>query len=247
MAKQINEIMKKHTKTIRAGGVGIVAALLMFVGVSGILAYQTDSEVSDNVFTVGRVKIDLTEPAYPGNDSDDVKDQLGFQETAKNPTVTNTGINDAVVFIKMTVPVENVVTINDDGTKNESARQELFFFKDSADAATSHANNFTSTWIELPAYETGTNMAGDTRTYVFGYSRKVAKDQSTDPLFDKVQFARLLEHSLVSGTEEDIDIEAYAIQAGGLFNNSAVIDTNGTLTAADLGKIYSLYVVQNEE
>lgn len=244
---KFTNILKKHSKTLRTGGVGIIAAVLMFVSVSGIMAYPTDDEVAKNVFTVGRVKIDLLEPDWPGNDDPSTENQLGFQETAKNPTIKNVGTNDAVVFIRMTVPVEEVITINDDGTKNAAARQELFIFKDAADAETAHANNFTSTWVELPAFETGTDMSKTTRTYVFGYSRKIAKNASTDPLFDKVQFKRLLEHNLPSGTEEAIQIEAFAIQAGGILNSGVEINTTGAIPAADLAKIYQTYINQNPD
>ena len=35
-------------------------------------AYLTDAETATNTFTVGKVKIDLEEPGYPGNDSDEM-------------------------------------------------------------------------------------------------------------------------------------------------------------------------------
>lgn len=65
--------MKKKTILVAAIAVVLVAALV----VGGTLAYFTDkSEVKDNVFTVGNVKIDLIESTYhrEGNDNSGDKD-----------------------------------------------------------------------------------------------------------------------------------------------------------------------------
>ena len=236
--------MKKQTFIWTA----IVCLLLSFVaffGVRQIYSYQTDNEELENQFTPGRVKIDLIEPEYPGNDADEVKNQLGNQETAKNPKVTNDDINDVVIFIKMTVPVENVIQVHEDGTKDAQSKQELYYFKLATDLASTHANNFRSSWIELPERETGVDLTGTTRTYVFGYNVRVAPNNTTDALFDKIQFKNLLEENLATTAQENIQLEAFAIQADSILGEDAVIPTEGTITKANLLKIYDIYMKQN--
>ena len=238
--------LKKRKKTMVALGAAAIAGVLSFGGVSGILAYQTDAETMNNVVTIGEVTMELTEPNWPGNDSDTVKNQLGNQETPKNPTIKNTGTNDAVVFLRMTVPVADVTPVSDTGTLGTKARQELYYFKKTADTAEAHANNFYANWIELPTKETGTDMASATRTYVFGYKTKITANQSTDPLFDKIQLKNLIEGSLPSKTSESIKLEAFAIQADEIISGD-VVDTSGDMNAEALTKIYTIYVTQNNK
>lgn len=236
--------MKKQTFILTAI-VCLALSFVAFFGIRYIYTYQTDREVLENNFITGKVKIDLTEPEYPGNDADEVKDQLGNQETLKNPKVTNVDVNDVVIFIKMTVPVENVIQVHEDGTKDVQAKQEIYYFKLATDAASAHTNNFRSSWIELPERETGTDLAGNTRTYIFGYSLKVAPNATTDALFDKIQFKNLLEENLATTAQENIKIEAFAIQADNIINNGAIIPTNSTISKTNLLKIYDIYMNQN--
>lgn len=73
--------MKKKTILVAAIAVMLVAALV----VGGTLAYFTDkTEVKDNVFTVGNVKIDLIESTYhrEGNDNSGDKDIPDPRQTA---------------------------------------------------------------------------------------------------------------------------------------------------------------------
>ena len=244
--RNFKNLIKKRKKTMIAVGTAVLTGVLSFSGVSGILAYQTDAETMNNVITVGDVAIELTEPNWPSNSSEEVKNQLGNQETLKNPTITNTGTNDAVVFIRMTVPVADVAAVSDTGVLETSKKQELYFFKRTADIASVHTNNFYDNWVELTTEEKGTDMSQATRTYVFGYKTRVVKDQATDPLFDKIQMKNLLEGSVPSKTSENIKIEAFAIQADDVISET-VIDTNGSMSAETLSKIYEIYVAQNNK
>lgn len=236
--------MKKQT-LIWTTLICLVLSFVAFFGVRAMYAYQTEGEVLDNQFTLGQIKIDLTEPDYPGNNADEVKNQLGNQETLKNPKVTNTDRNDVIIFIKMTVPVENVTAVHEDGTKENKTKQEIYYFKQLTDLPSTHANNFRSSWIELPEKEEGTNLSGTTRTYIFGYNKRVAPEGVTDALFDKIQFKDLLEESLATTAQENIKIEAFAIQADSILGEDAVIPTEGTITKANLLKIYDIYMKQN--
>ncbi len=100
---------------------GACAVLMIFVG---IMAYFTSTEKVTNKFTVGNVKIDLIEPSFPGNADpdnvptnkrivdDDDKDIsysdanyiLPGELVPKDPTIVNTGKNEAIVFMKVEIP-----------------------------------------------------------------------------------------------------------------------------------------------
>lgn len=140
---------------------GLIAA--MGIGGAAIAAYLTDSETTTNTFTVGKVKHELEEKHYPGNDSDEVKTMEPGKEIPKDPQVENTGNNDMVSFLRVLSPVADVAIVNDDGTgltydqatgKPVTSAQEIFWMKDTADGIGTHANNFDANWVELPAKET---------------------------------------------------------------------------------------------
>lgn len=67
----------------------IACGLVVSVAAGGTVAYLTDAETATNTFTVGKVKIDLEEPGYPGNDSDEVKNIVPNQEIVKDPQIEN--------------------------------------------------------------------------------------------------------------------------------------------------------------
>lgn len=75
-----------------------LVVILLTLVVGGTLAYFTDSDQAENVFTVGNVKIELNENnwveenallVYPG------------ESVAKDPTVANTGNNPCYVRVKV--------------------------------------------------------------------------------------------------------------------------------------------------
>lgn len=88
--------MKKKTILVAAIAVMLVAALV----VGGTLAYFTDkTEAKQNTFTVGNVKIDLTETAWNANESHTLVPGKFYD---KNPTITvKEGSQDAYVFLKL--------------------------------------------------------------------------------------------------------------------------------------------------
>lgn len=86
---------KKVLSTVLAGALAVTAV------VGGSLAYFTDSEKKDNVFTVGNVSIELTEPNWEGNGSKDALEAYPGEPLAKDPTVKNDGANPCFVRIKV--------------------------------------------------------------------------------------------------------------------------------------------------
>ena len=129
-------------------------AALSAGAIGGTWAYFTDAEVANNVITNGNVLIESTELNYPGNDSPEVKDITPNREIAKDPMITNTGVNDAIVYMTIDSPMEKITVIKDNG-EVETAKgiHEMFWFKDANDAASTHANNFDAKWAELTSRE----------------------------------------------------------------------------------------------
>ena len=215
--------------------------------IGGTMAYLSDTETATNTFTVGNVDVELKEPDYPGNEDEKVKNQVPNQETDKNPQVTNTGANEAVVFLTVSVPVKTITPVTDDGKKGTKGASELFYLQAEVRWSRVHNNHFSSKWVELPARETGTDLKGTTRTYVFGYKTAVALKATTEALFDKIQYpeGNFLEAEITPGQPLDIDIKAYAIQADNIVSGGTMVNTDGDLSAETLGKIPDAYVAQN--
>lgn len=86
-------------RKILALALTLCMAAILIVG--GTLAYFTDTERKDNVFTVGNVDITLTEPNWDANGSEDAPEAYPGEALAKDPTVTNTGANPCFVRIKV--------------------------------------------------------------------------------------------------------------------------------------------------
>lgn len=77
--------------------IALVVAMVAVIA-AGSLAYFTDEDSKDNVFTVGNVDITLTEPNWDKEEKDDV---YAGEPLAKDPTVTNVGKNPCFVRIKV--------------------------------------------------------------------------------------------------------------------------------------------------
>lgn len=195
------------------------------------MAYLTDAETATNTFTVGKVKIDLEEPGYPGNDSDEVKNIIPNQEIVKDPQIENTGNNDALVFLRVEVPQETF-TDEDDGT-GEQKKQDLFRLKGVSDQ-----------W-ELLRTETVAGEDGKAKTsYVYGYKKPLGKGATTDKLFRKVQMKNAVESDL-SGNVEDIVVTACAIQATDIPDVSLTPGSDGNLSKDVLDQVYTIFLNQS--
>ncbi len=209
----------------------IACGLVVSVAAGGTVAYLTDAETATNTFTVGKVKIDLEEPGYPGNDSDEVKNIIPNQEIVKDPQIENTGNNDALVFIRVEIPQETF-TDEDDGT-GEQKKQDLFRLKGVSDQ-----------WEPLRT-ETVAGEDGKAKTsYVYGYKKTLGKDATTDKLFQKVQMKNAVESDL-SGNVEDIVVTACAIQATDIPDVNLTPGSDGNLSKDVLDQVYTIFLNQS--
>ena len=199
----------------------------------GTVAYLTDAETATNTFTVGKVKIDLEEPGYPGNDSDEVKNIVPNQEIVKDPQIENTGNNDALVFLRVEVPQETFAELDAGNNVGEKKLQDLFKLK-----------NVNDQW-ELLRTETVTGEGGKAKTsYVYGYKKTLGKGATTDKLFQKVQMKNAVESDL-SGNVEDIIVTACAIQATDIQNVNLTPGSDGNLSKDALDQVYTIFLNQS--
>ena len=198
---------------------GFVAGVLCLASIGGVSAYLTDFDKKDNQFRVGKVSIKLDEPGFKAEE--ETKIEPG-KEIKKDPQIKNTGVNDAFVYLEVSVPTANVEAAAEDGTRLGTRDQELFSFQPSAN------------WTKLSSRKNG-----NTQIYVYAYNKILQEEQTTDTLFDSVKFLNIIEGQL---DEQDltIPVRAYAIQAsytGG--DSGSVIDQAKTA--------YEKYVNQNKD
>lgn len=101
---------------------GMVACLATAV-VGGTLAYFTDTAQADNVFTVGNVDIELTEPNWDAEGSKDAPDAYPGEALKKDPTITNKGANPCFVRISVegwdVLGEDNMITYRTDYVDNK--------------------------------------------------------------------------------------------------------------------------------
>ena len=174
--------MKKKSLVVTMASVAAIAA----IGVGSTFAYFTSQDEATNAFTLGDIEIELTEDNW---DEDNGVNILPMQTIAKDPAVTNTGLNDAYIFLKVTVPQAEVQLEGQEAAEV----QDLFTL-----------NNISDNWT-LVSEENG--------VYVYAYNETVAPEASTDALFDSVTLANLVEADYAEVIESlDINVEAYGVQ-----------------------------------
>lgn len=113
----------------RAAFAAVSCACLLTVCAGGALAYLTGNDSKPNTFTIGEVKIDTTEPNYTGNGKTGTVDLTADTEITKDPQITNTGTNPAVCFIVVDIPMKEMITVQEDGTRNPFANTEIFNYR----------------------------------------------------------------------------------------------------------------------
>ena len=79
----------------------LVVVLAVTAVTGATLAYFTDDDAATNTFTVGNVQIDLTEPKWDENGSEDAPEVYPGEALAKDPTVTNIGANPCFVRVSV--------------------------------------------------------------------------------------------------------------------------------------------------
>lgn len=175
------------------------AALLLgcslFAASSGVTsAYlRADPRALVNSVSAGSVYVKLTEPDW---NPDQAQNLTPGDSVPKNPVVTNTGKSDAWIFLRVSVPVKRIRTVDPKTRRQvDAADRELFSF--TADSG----------W-EMVSRGPGSG----TMEYVFGYKKPVAPSGTTSPLFEEVTLVNYLEGELLHGENLVMTVRAEAIQ-----------------------------------
>ena len=80
----------------------LVIAILTLVGLGSLFAYLTDTDQKTNVFTIGSIKIELTETNWNSSNGQNI---LPGQPINKDPKINNIGNNPAYVYMKVVNPI----------------------------------------------------------------------------------------------------------------------------------------------
>ena len=205
--------MKKNTVKIM-----ILAGILCLASVGGVSAYLTDYEKVSNEFTVGKVDIELKEPEWKPEENKKIEPSKVIH---KDPQITNTGTNDAFVYMEVSIPMANVEAAAENGERLGKKVQELFSFeaKDS--------------WTQLSVQN-----AESRRTYTYAYKKILKPQETSEALFDTVKFLNLIEGQL-DGQTFEIPVRAYAIQTS--YTGGSSDNLSEQIKAA-----YEKYVNQNK-
>ena len=215
--------MKSKTKNVV---MALTLAALLLVG--GVFAYLTDTDNQTNTFTMGNVEIDLTEPTwdeYPDEDHNGVpdiaEDIWAGKVIAKDPTITNTGDNDAYVYLTVSVPKQVVLTAQADGTLNPTPGTPVQLFNYTINAG----------WELLKS-----NTSGATENvYLYAYNTALVPGATTaTALFDEIEFVNVIEGQIASNVTFNIPVVAYAIQAN--FGGGTASDV---MTTAEAWELYA--------
>lgn len=81
--------------------VALSVAMVAILAVGGSLAYFSDQKEANNYFSVGNVKIELTEPGWESSGKLDAPGVYPGEPLKKDPTVKNVGANPCFVRIRI--------------------------------------------------------------------------------------------------------------------------------------------------
>lgn len=210
-----------------------IIAIMAIAGAS--LAYLTDTDQEDNVFTVGNVEIDLTEnfdeslaklmPAVGSAQNGTLKN--GIQ---KEVFVTNTGSEDAYVRVHIAIP-----TILDNGNPDFDASSNVLHFNYNGDNIGANKWDWSNT-TGAP-YEGSWNYYETTingiayNVYVVTYEKTLAADEKTVSAMTQVYLDSKVTNkdiNTIKGTLGDnwhIYVAAEGVQAAGFADAYTALNT----------------------
>ena len=228
--------MKTKNKTMkRIVSLGLIVGILASVGIG---AYLTSTETKQDVYTVGNVQAEII-----SNGDMELSNSGYLLPGTAHPyerAVKNTGINDAYVFMSITIPYEMVGVAETDGTQlGEFVRQVLI--------PGSIDGNIGSEWKLVDAgyigeyeieengqycgeHDTHSVAVGNTITYIYGYIgdntdgalKALKSGETTSNLVDAMQ---LINFYRIDNIEGKVSTRLYAIQSDNV--NGGLSDVNG--------------------
>lgn len=218
----------------------LLSFLVLSLLITGAYALFKGFDKSENVFTVGNVKIELTEPNWEPNhdsDGDGINDTLlnilPGQTIDKDPTITNVGLNDAFVYMLVEIPkAYNVDLSTLTGEQINKKYYPLFKFKNNIDENWALINERSVNEEQGMYYE---NEGYD--CFLYGYKTPITKDESVT-LFNSVEFENITSNSADLINELgglNVKVRAYAIQSDFYGDENISVD-----------KAWNKFVNQNE-
>ena len=233
--------MKKKT-------IALLLVLVMIFGISvgGTIAYLTDKEAVTNTFTVGNVKIKLTETKIENGVATDDRIQGSATETVGNQYHLLPGlsyIKDPMVtivegseesYIRMIVTVTDCKDVDAAITEANELRANADPELPAIQLTDMFEGYDDEKWILKNETKTAIGNEGDyQRTYEFWYANPIAghadnkngsedQDNNLEPLFTTLKVPGEIDNdSLAAIAEMTIVVEAHAIQAAGFDNAEA--------------------------
>jgi len=189
---------------------GLVIIIIVLCAVGGItFALMTDSETIVNVFTIGEVAIELSEPEW---EADVIHITYPGRTFSKDPLITNTGKNNAAVFIEVLIPRAEVRTYCPDCPEIVNPAEETDLFTFTPNSGWLWINNLETDPDMPPVPETVTEDDIVYSRYIYGYFSEIEPGITTVPLFDSVEFIHMIEGEIQMGSPENIIIRGYAVQ-----------------------------------
>lgn len=195
----------------------VAVVLVAALAVGGTLAYFTGSDQATNTFTVGNVKIDLTEPTWlyevdgkPAGGKIDGETVYAGEPLEKDPIVTNTGANPCFVRIKVT-GLDQFVTPGmkqalEDATTEEAAEAAMnVILANMIKYRSSQDGNYT-----YGRLGEGWELHSDGYFY---YKAPLQPTDLTSALFSHIIMPTTLENG--DGTDCNVTVIAQAVQAQG--------------------------------
>lgn len=224
--------MKKKTLALL-----LVLVMIFGISVGGTIAYLTDKETVTNTFTVGDVKIKLTEKEIKdgvatgdriqGSDTQKVGNQyhlLPGLSYEKDPMVTILEGSEES-YIRMRVTVTDCRDVDAAITEANTIRANANPAQPAIKLTDMFGGYDASKWILKNETKTAIGDAGDyQRTYDFWYAQPIAgheenndgveNDNNLEPLFTSLIVPGEIDNdSLAAIKEMEIIVEAHAIQS----------------------------------
>lgn len=203
----------------------LLISLVVISGIAGVSAYLLNTDEAVNTFTVGNVNIELTEPqwdaTYPNGY---VENAIAKQVILKDPTITNTGENDAFVYMMVEVPKAYKTKVLIDNNLTEKDHYQLFDY------------NTNEGWELIDSHTD--DVIDGYNYYLYGYKQPISKGDSVT-IFETIKFANITSDfkNYITGeniTKLSVKVKGYAIQSNFYKENTV-----------DFKNAWDIYVNQN--
>ena len=200
----------------------------------GIGAYLTDTKDKKDVYTVGNVQAEIV--SLGDMQMNNVGALLPGTVHQYKRAAKNTGINDAYVFMSLTIPYELVGAASDDGTQLGEQMRQLFMPGDISSewklVTTGYIGEFaiSENGQLCSEHDTHSVIANNTITYVYGYIgdnadgslKALSSGEITSNLINTLELTNLYSVNDIDG---EVSTKLYAIQSDNV--NGGLADVNG--------------------